>query len=451
MAKLCGLGSHCIDEFDLSTGFDEIIAKLEAKPHMLGHNDIKSVLADCKEYLIDNVSICTADTTSLSDCSSCYEDDLEGYLMDLEQIVLWVPVPKQQGKAPSEEWAPTSILVVSSYNTINKPSLLHMLFDSGGHKTMIHRRVLPEGCIERAIAFKQPITTLAGNFIPEGLVWLCGLCLPEFDKSCIIDEQKAIIFDAPCQYDIIVGGDFLKKAGINLMYETGMIEWMGISIPMRVPFETDEEYTSVIDDYLIQMEEDDWDFEDEYLESYLTTILDAKYEKANIDLIISAQRHLDDAQQNDLRTLLKRHEPLFNGTLGLYPHKKMHIELELGAQPKHYCAYPIPHVHLATFKRELEHLIAIGVLEHQGTSEWAMPSFIIPKKDGHICWISDLHALNKVIKRRQYPLPIITDILQKCLGYKFFTKLDISMQYYTFELDDESKDLCTIVTPFGKY
>ncbi len=142
---------------------------------------------------------------------------------------------------------------------------------------------------------------------------------------------------------------------------------------------------------------------------------------------------------------------MFDGTLGTYTHRKVHIDLLPDAKPVHSCPYPVPRVHLKTFKTELDHLVKLGVLAPTTESEWALPSFIFPKKDGCVRWISNLCQLNKVILQKQYPLPIITDILQKCSGYKFFTKLDISMKYYTFELDEYSQDLCTIITPFGKY
>ena len=42
----------------------------------------------------------------------------------------------------------------------------------------------------------------------KDMVHLRDLRLPEFDKNRRIDEQKALIFDGKCRYDVILGADF---------------------------------------------------------------------------------------------------------------------------------------------------------------------------------------------------------------------------------------------------
>ena len=129
----------------------------------------------------------------------------------------------------------------------------------------------------------------------------------------------------------------------------------------------------------------------------------------------------------------------------------MDIELINGATPIYKRPYPVAHVHLETSRKEIKHLVEIGVLSQCGESAFGAPTFIIPKKDGRVRVVSDMRDLKKIIKHTNYTLPIITDTLRKHHGYKFFTKIDISMQYYTFELTENAKNMCVITTPFGNF
>eukprot|EP00957_Ditylum_brightwellii_P150238 11441150-Ditylum_brightwellii.AAC.1 len=56
-----------------------------------------------------------------------------------------------------------------------------------------------------------------------------------------------------------------------------------------------------------------------------------------------------------------------------------------------------------------------------------------------------------MLRHKVYPILIIQEVIHKRSGLDWFTKIDLSMFFYTLELEEESQCLCTIVTPFGKF
>ena len=62
-------------------------------------------------------------------------------------------------------------------------------------------------------------------------------------------------------------------------------------------------------------------------------------------------------------------------------------------------------IHETTLKKEENRLIKIGVLKKINNSQWAAPTFIIPKINVTLRFISDFRELNKIIKIKPFPIP----------------------------------------------
>ncbi len=129
-------------------------------------------------------------------------------------------------------------------------------------------------------------------------------------------------------------------------------------------------------------------------------ILDAKYEKAEFPALIRENySHIKASNREKLLSVLLKFELLFDGTLCDWKLPPVSSEVKEGMMQYHGRPYPIPHKHKAILMKEIKGLCNIGVLEWQPSSQWALPAFIIPKKDSTVHTISDFRELNKHIVR----------------------------------------------------
>lgn len=321
-----------------------------------------------------------------------------------------------------------------------KTVTIRALLDSGGSGTLVKQEFAKKLKLTSSKDGTKTVwTTPSGNFATTKQAKAMFI-IPELHDNRVIERTLHVAPDLGA-YDMIIGRDLLQDLGIDIRFSDKTVEWDGVSIPFK---DSDARHES--ESFHVA----DSPHVDEAVER-LKRILEAKYEAADLDEIADNATHITPEERDMLRAVLYKHKTLFDGTLGQWKGEDLKIELKPDAKPYHARAFPIPKIHTEVLKTEVERLCGLGVLKKVNRSEWAAPTFIVPKKDKSVRFISDFRELNKRIKRKPYPIPKIQDLMIKLEGFRFATSLDLNMGYYHIELNPDSKKLCTIVLPFGKY
>ena len=189
----------------------------------------------------------------------------------------------------------------------------------------------------------------------------------------------------------------------------------------------------------------------------MARIAESKYEPADLNKVVASCTALSPSEKSDLFNMLKSHESMFDGQLGAWKMEPISIELIPGAKPVHARPCTIPRIYEETVKNEIDLHVQRGILRKVNRSEWASPTFIVPKKlnvgqtTPTARVVVDFRRVNTLIKRYPYPVPKITDLLMSLEGFHLATSLDLIQGYHQILLDDEARKICTIVLPWGKY
>ena len=136
------------------------------------------------------------------------------------------------------------------------------------------------------------------------------------------------------------------------------------------------------------------------------------------------------------------------------PAMVIHLKKDVDIKPLHLSvARQVPHKYRDDLKKDLERLQAEGVIEKvTWPTTWCSPIVLVPKADGTARLTSDNSYLNKYVERPEHPFPSITEIASSIPpDAKHFTVVDLKMGYFQIPLAEESRDLTTFITPFGRW
>ncbi|XP_026322974.1 uncharacterized protein K02A2.6-like [Hyposmocoma kahamanoa] len=159
-------------------------------------------------------------------------------------------------------------------------------------------------------------------------------------------------------------------------------------------------------------------------------------------------------QETDLllNNFKEQYKDLFSDRLGTFNKYKIKLSIKDNSFPVFFKARPVAFALRDMVGKEIDRLVNLGILVPVEFSEYASPVVPVLKRNGTVRLCVDYSvSLNKQLLVEQYPLPTVNELFSKLHEGQQFSKLDLSMAYNQFVLDEESQKLTCINTHRGLF
>ena len=126
------------------------------------------------------------------------------------------------------------------------------------------------------------------------------------------------------------------------------------------------------------------------------------------------------------------------------------VELIPGSKPSSCKVYPLSPSKQKELNAFLKENLETGQIQ-PSKSPMLSPVFFIKKKDGSLQLVQDYRALNAITVKNKYPLPLISELINKLQGAKYFTKLDVCWGFNNVRMKEGDKWKVAFWTNRGLY
>ena len=121
------------------------------------------------------------------------------------------------------------------------------------------------------------------------------------------------------------------------------------------------------------------------------------------------------------------------------------IDLKMDFQPKKGRLIPLSVDEQKEVEAFLDDQLAKGYIR-PSISPQTSPVFFVPKKDGKKYMVQDYHYVNEFTVKNNYPLPLISQLVDKLKGCKLFMKMDLRWGYNNVRVKEGDEWKAAFVT-----